>query len=112
VREKYLDRNNCTMIFSFSKNWQCTNIIFTDVYKDALMRSFGITGRKAFSDTLKAIGISLRKGIKYFDGTEWSETPAINSGYLRTLSKRGTQGRVSTNHSKKTLKSSQKHATK
>jgi len=94
VSEKYMDKNNCSMIFSFSKKWQCTNIIFTDVYKDALMRSFGIAGRKSLSDTLKAIGISLRKGIKYFDGTEWSERPVINSGYLRTLSKRGTQGRV------------------
>jgi len=94
VREKYLDRNNCSMIFSFSKKWQCTDLIFTDVYKDALMRSCGITDRQSLSDSLNAIARSLRKGIKYFDGSEWSEKPKINSGYLRTISKRETQGRA------------------
>lgn len=69
------------MIFYYlDSNWRCVEIVYSDDYKEAF--KLGDLGGMSFESRLEKQTARMMREFRYFDGSGYTNSPVINSGYL------------------------------
>jgi hypothetical protein len=75
---------DCTLIFSFDRNWRCTGIVPHSSYKsqyELLQKAYHLP---ELNSHLK----DLKNQVEYWTGTDWVRTPTMNGSYLKLVSQK------------------------